>query len=629
MSHTVLFVDDDQNLLEFLQDVGKSWNYQSLMASSGEDALDIVEKEDVQVAVVDQRMPGMNGIELLNILREKQPEIVRVMMTGHADIQSAMDAINQGAVFRFFRKPFELDQLRAILADAIDEYDKNQARQMLLNQLESDKPRPEGDQTRIVSKLALFRVNMKTGEILGVNTPATKLVDMQAENLIGTDFSQYFPKTIFTQFREEVQQAVEEFGVCYTQIELPGGEETELYNVTGIPISKDTSDGEEVHLLLSPDYPLSSAEITLYNYVRDLEDSAALKDKGLKFLYEMSKKVATTQDFDQFVQSIFSDLREIIDFDLGFLANFQENNTSIFVLTDYQLDNETRKTIINELNQQYKNETGEELPDVPLDFEVFDWEGNKLSDVETEMPDSLKANISIPLKAPKEDVLGLLYIGSSSTTSYTGEEVRLFATFSARIALVLHVINNLALFHQVKELAIKDGLTGLYNRRYFEEQIQKELERSHRYNNDLSFLILDIDHFKSVNDTYGHLNGDEILKEMAEIIDDSSRNIDIPIRYGGEEFVIILPETSLEGAHVIANRLRKRVANHEFLLTGKVAKDTPHIQITVSIGISHLMDGEEIAAEELVERGDKALYYAKEHGRNQVVDYDAITSGAV
>ncbi|MBS1272459.1 MAG: Response regulator PleD [Candidatus Marinimicrobia bacterium] len=631
MTQTVLFVDDDENLLEFLRDVGSDWRYQTLVASSGEEALEFVQEEDVQVAVVDQRMPGMKGVELLNRFREEQPHIVRVMMTGHTDLQSAMDAINQGAVFRFFRKPFELDQLRDILADAMEEFEQNQARKLLLDQLESDKARRGEEQTKIVSKLALFRVDITNGKILSVNNSAVDLTGKPEADLIETDSILLFPNNDYREFTRELKQTIGKFGVCYTQIELPaeGEEEPELYNVTGIPLENGSGDFNEILLLLSPDYPLSSAEITLYNYVRDLEDSAELMDRGLKFLYEMSKKVATMQDFDRFVQSIFSDLKEIIGFDLGFLATFQENNNAVFVLSEYQLDEETRETIIGEFHQQYKNETGAELPNIPLDMEVYDWDGNTLTEESELLPDSLKANISIPLKAPEGDLLGVLYIGSYNTTSYTGEEVRLFATFSASVALVLHVINNLSLFQQVKEQAIKDGMTGLYNRRYFEEQMRKELERSSRYNNDLSFLILDIDHFKSVNDTYGHLNGDEILKKIAHIILDSSRNIDIPIRYGGEEFVIILPETHLEDAHVLAERLRKRIEEHAFQLTGEVAKKTPEISITVSIGLSHVEESEEISAEELVERGDKALYFAKEHVRNQVVDYPSIESEAV
>jgi len=629
MAQTVLFVDDDENLLEFLKDVAEDWNFETLVANSGQEALAIVTKEEVQVTVVDQRMSGMSGVDLLNKLRETEPQIVRVMMTAHAELQEVIDAINQGMAFRFFRKPFELEQLRDILTDAINEYKRNQARRLLIGQLGNELTADEEDQKTIVSKLALFRVKIADGSVLSANDSAVRLAGQSEAEVIQAGFSQLFPDDGFEGFTRKVKKSIREYGVCYTQIPLTIQGEKKLYNITGMPIDTDAGNVDEVLLLLSPEYPLSDAEMTLYNYIRDLEDSAELKDRGLKFLYEMSKKVATTQDFDKFVQSIFSDLREIISCDLGFLATFQENKNSVIILSEYQLDQDSRQSIVGELFRQYKNETGTDLTEDRLDFQIYGWQGDELSEESPQLPDSLRANMSIPLKAPEGELLGVLYIGSCSTASYTSEEVRLFATFGARVALVLHVINNLTIFKQVKEMAIKDSLTGLYNRRYFEEQLRIELERSRRYDNDLAFLILDIDKFKNVNDTYGHLNGDKILKEIAQIILDSSRNIDIPIRYGGEEFVILLPETHLDGAKVIAERLRRRVEGHAFPLTGEVAKKNPEISITISIGLSHVVDSVEISAEELVERGDKALYYAKEHGRNQVVDYPKIESKAV
>ncbi len=140
----------------------------------------------------------------------------------------------------------------------------------------------------------------------------------------------------------------------------------------------------------------------------------------------------------------------------------------------------------------------------------------------------------------------------------------------------------------------------------------------------MSFLILDIDHFKQVNDTYGHLKGDEILKELAQIISHSARSSDIPVRYGGEEFVIILPETSLDGALVIAERLRDRVENHPFRLSDDGNTDPEEISITISIGISYTSASKMVTSDELVAQGDKALYHAKKNGRNRVVTYDSL-----
>ncbi|MCF7802917.1 MAG: diguanylate cyclase [Candidatus Marinimicrobia bacterium] len=630
MKHAILFVDDDTDFLQFLEELAHNWTYPTRTVDSPQKALEIVEESDIHIVVADHKMPEMTGIELLNILKEQYPQIVRIMMTGYADLESAMDAINQGAVFRFFRKPFQIEQLKDILNAAAKEYDRKRARELLLEQLENMDPRSEGEQKQIASQLATIRVDLESGEILDGNEAGLNLCHFEQQGIGKKKFMDVFPDLDFDQFTGDVLSEIREFGVGYTQIDLRNSERDLLYNVTAIPVASNEDISSEkfgqVSLIFSPNFPLSETEINLYNYVKELEDSAELKDRGLKFLYEMSKKVATTQDFEEFVESIFDDLKEIIGFDLGFLSVYQETNTKIFIHTNYHLNDPVEESITGEVIRQFENETGEDFDDKPIHKKIHGWDGEPLPDSAPEIPSPWKANISIPLKTPDQELLGLLFISSCGKNSYTTEEIRLFATFSARVALVLHVINNLEVFQQVKELAIKDSLTGLYNRRFFEEQIQKEIERSQRYENPLSFLILDIDHFKSVNDTYGHLNGDEIIKNLAWIIRDSSRNIDIPIRYGGEEFAMILPETNIEGAQIFAERLRKRIEEHAFELTGDAAKNTPEIQITVSIGISHLAKEEHVNTQDLVEQGDKALYYAKESGRNRVIDYDRIAA---
>lgn len=156
-----------------------------------------------------------------------------------------------------------------------------------------------------------------------------------------------------------------------------------------------------------------------------------------------------------------------------------------------------------------------------------------------------------------------------------------------------------------KRSSTYDHLTQIYNRYFFNSFLRQEADRSERYKIPLSMLIIDIDFFKKVNDTYGHLAGDKVLIELADILRERSRKIDIPARWGGEEFVILLPETSLEGAVIFGERLRERIEEHDFPEVGK---------LTVSVGAAQL-DGNEIG---MIENADKALYYAKEHGRNRL-----------
>ncbi len=168
---------------------------------------------------------------------------------------------------------------------------------------------------------------------------------------------------------------------------------------------------------------------------------------------------------------------------------------------------------------------------------------------------------------------------------------------------------------QLYKLAITDSLTKLYIRRHFEQQLDNEMRRSARYKHDMSLLIMDIDNFKSINDTYGHQMGDEILKEISEVIIKTVRKIDLPSRYGGEEFAVILPETNKENSRRIAERLRKQIA----AITLE-SKDKKKVSPTISIGIASFpLDTEE--KEDIIGFADKALYFAKSTGKNCVAEY--------
>jgi two-component system cell cycle response regulator len=164
------------------------------------------------------------------------------------------------------------------------------------------------------------------------------------------------------------------------------------------------------------------------------------------------------------------------------------------------------------------------------------------------------------------------------------------------------------------EMAITDGLTGLYNRRYMETHLGTLVEQAAQRGKPLAALILDIDHFKSINDTHGHDGGDDVLREFALRVRKSIRNIDLACRYGGEEFVIIMPETDMSVAAVVAERLRRRIAGEPF----PIQQGAALLNVTLSIGLATLANPEDTAAT-ILKRADQALYRAKRDGRNRVV----------
>lgn len=166
---------------------------------------------------------------------------------------------------------------------------------------------------------------------------------------------------------------------------------------------------------------------------------------------------------------------------------------------------------------------------------------------------------------------------------------------------------------KLKEMAFRDGLTGLYNYRFFHDLMDREVDRARRYRLALSLMLFDIDHFKKVNDTYGHPAGDEVLRRLAELVQQTMRISDIVVRYGGEEFAVILPTTDPAGCKVFATRLRRRVEEMELLI------NRIPIRITVSIGVTGFDPGQgELEKSALIDSADVALYRAKHNGRNRV-----------
>jgi len=172
------------------------------------------------------------------------------------------------------------------------------------------------------------------------------------------------------------------------------------------------------------------------------------------------------------------------------------------------------------------------------------------------------------------------------------------------------------LLDKVNYMAITDVLTGLYNRRRFHDVLSTEYERAKRYAVPFSLVMLDIDYFKKVNDTYGHSVGDAVLREVATILKNSIREIDTAARYGGEEFVVVLPNTERKNAQIFAERIRQAIERHAFSGVNK--------NITVSIGIGGMPDAKVEDEDKLIRCADFALYRAKQSGRNRTVMAEAL-----
>lgn len=227
------------------------------------------------------------------------------------------------------------------------------------------------------------------------------------------------------------------------------------------------------------------------------------------------------------------------------------------------------------------------------------------------------AIIVIPLVLYERDVGSLLLRGARSTAPFSLRDISFCEVVASAAASALERAN---LFESIQlanekleRLAVTDGLTGLYNHRFFRERLDDELERARRYSVPLSCIMLDVDDFKKVNDTFGHLQGDEILRMIASLTSASVRKSDVVARYGGEELVVIMPQTSLEGALIQAERVRLSISEHRY---EGLPEDW---RVTVSIGVSMFEPDGMSDAEALIRVADTGLYRAKREGKNRVV----------
>jgi diguanylate cyclase (GGDEF)-like protein len=213
----------------------------------------------------------------------------------------------------------------------------------------------------------------------------------------------------------------------------------------------------------------------------------------------------------------------------------------------------------------------------------------------------------------REQVSGAIFLMSSQGTMFSQEDQELIELLAAEAAIDFE---NARLFAETQRLAVTDSLTGLFNRRHFFERGNLEIRRSRRTHQPLTMIMIDIDFFKTVNDRFGHLVGDQILQGIAGLMQQSLRDIDLFARYGGDEFVILLPDTPIQGAQMVAERLRKAISHVPL-----VQADEP-VWVTISLGMAMLRpDCKELEC--LLTRSDQALYFAKEHGRDRVAVWEA------
>lgn len=361
------------------------------------------------------------------------------------------------------------------------------------------------------------------------------------------------------------------------------------------------------------------ASLFLLFVCKDIQSHRQNKDlrithQKLKDINEITEAMRSTMELGQVLGLIMRDIRKEFDFDQVFLYRFEEVENkkllkciaspwavSIKGISRYNISVEETPGI---LSLSIKERKPYIVEDARADSRVEPPIINELK---------LKSFAVIPIVV-KNEPLGALIVSQSNLKRKIIEEdfapLLLFAN-QAGIA-----IENAKLHKETKELTRIDELTQVYNKREFQRRLPEDIELTRRYAHFLSLAMLDIDDFKHYNDTNGHLAGDMVLKQLSQILIGNLRRTDVPFRYGGEEFAVILPATSREGALIILEKVRKEVENFSF----EYREKQPVGKVTVSIGIAtYPVDTKN--AQDLVNCADKALYRAKATGKNRTCLY--------
>lgn len=335
-------------------------------------------------------------------------------------------------------------------------------------------------------------------------------------------------------------------------------------------------------------------------------DSLQKQVESLRHLIEVAKTVVSTLDLDTLLQAIMVSAMQYAETPAGSVALYDSSNNELSLHAHSGLSAEF-------VNVEKWTVTSGGLTEQILKsgeiFIVADTEKSPFFHNPLAIKEGIRALISVPLIFQGE-IVGILYLDDFKPREFDRGRLELLAILASFAALAIF---NARLHNRTKLMAITDYLTGLFNHRYFQQILTQELGRATRYEKVLSLVILDIDNFKSFNDRYGHAVGDKVLASIGEIITRSLRKVDYAFRYGGEEFVILLPETPLENAILTIERIRMKIADE----ASNSVPEAYGSRVTVSAGVACYPDNGS-RREDLFSLMDSYLYKAKSMGKNRV-----------
>lgn len=338
----------------------------------------------------------------------------------------------------------------------------------------------------------------------------------------------------------------------------------------------------------------------------------------IKTVNQMVNRFTSELDLRRVIEAIQSALPDLMEYDYGNVNIINNDEIRAISAGKDQLEDECDvlcgeaiKGSCSFRNQLLATVIENKEPFLVSDTKkLLDWP-------KLDCPREARSILAMPMLWDNQ-VLGVISFASRKWNAFTRQDIEVLNLFSSRAALALNNASNYKVVHTMSYL---DELTGLSNYRALIDLLVKKIEAAEQNEESLSLLMIDIDHFKEINDSYGHLSGNQVLRELASLLAKYTRAEDLVFRFGGEEFVVIIPQGTEELAYEIAERIREKVAEHNFVLTETFDKDVETIKLTVSIGIATYPDQAQ-SYNDLIRFSDRALYYgAKKKGRNKVAIY--------
>lgn len=555
----VLIVDDDPNLRKTLSDILRVKGFESAAVGSGAEAITMSQEEKFSVCLMDLNLPDMSGLDVMDRIKELSPLTETIILTGHASMDTAIEATRRGA-FSYLLKPYQVEDLLLNIQHGVE----RQQAQEEIHRLASY-PRLNPDPVIEIAP---------TGEVTYVNPAAEKqfpdisTLGLSHPMLYGVD-------KLFDVLRQNSHEISREIWIGRSAYEQ--------------------------HISYIPENDLIRIYVLDVTKRKQAESELEIREREQAAVAALGTQALAGLDLASVYDKAISLITRTLGVGQCMILELQPGKDALLLRAGAGWDKDLYGKAMIEVS------TGS-WADVAMASEEPICFKDRKSEVRVEFPPLLDqygivSGITTPI-GPAGNPLGILGVFSADHREFNEEDGRFLQAIANVIAAAE---GRLHAEEEIHILASTDSLTGIANRREFTSVLEKEMARAKRYGSALSLIMYDIDHFKRVNDTLGHDVGDEVLKTLTMLVKKVIRSADILARWGGEEFLILSPESDMDAAKIEAERLRQAIADYPFKKVGK---------ITVSFGVTSFDSHDDMTS--LLKRVDDALYKAKENGRNRV-----------